>query len=151
MSDAFIAMWRQDQVKLERERFREGDTLCHAAGSRFRSLGIKPGDRVYVFSTTRGDGELLLLGRLTVEQIIGKREAQLRFNSPVYDAPEHLIGTGTPLRLDRVVHEDIARRLRRESGKPIKIAADRYRVDPQTLRTPGLLTDESAALLDDIL
>jgi hypothetical protein len=151
MSDAFIAMWRQDEVDRELERFREGDTLCHAAGSRFRAVGIETGDRVYVFSTTRRDRELLLLGRLTVEQIVGKREAQARFKTEVYDAPEHLIGRGTPLDFDRVVPENIARRLRRASGKPIKIDTDRYRVDRQTLRTPGRLTEESAALLDNIL
>jgi hypothetical protein len=151
MNDAYIAMWRQDQLELERERFREGMPLDHTAGSRFRAAGIEPGDRVYVFSTTRVDRRLLLLGRLTVERIIGKHEAEQRFNGPVYDAPEHLIGSGTPLDLDRDVPEDIARRLRRASGKPIKIATGNYTVDRQTLRTPGRLTEESAALLDNIL
>jgi hypothetical protein len=52
--------------------------------------------------------------------------------------------------LDRLVPEEVARRLRRASGKPIKIATGNYSVDRQTLRTPGRITDESAALLDYI-
>lgn len=70
---------------------------------------------------------------------------------PVYEAPDHLLGRGTPLRLDRVVPDDIARRLRRETGKPLKIAADRYLVNVNSLRTTGRITEESAALLDDVL
>jgi hypothetical protein len=151
MSNAYIATWRQDQVELERERFEKGIPLDHTAGSRFQAAGIEPGDRVYVLSITPGDRRLLLLGRLNVERIVGKHEAEVHQGREVYHAPEHLIGSGTPLDLDRLVPEDVARRLRRASGKPVKIATGNYSVDRQTLRTPGRITDESAALLDSIL
>jgi predicted HNH restriction endonuclease len=104
---------------------------------------------VYVVATDRG--RLLLLGRLKVDRIVDQREADRHFSRPVYEAPDHLIGAGTPLRLDHVVPEQIARRIKRESGKRLAIARDRYQVDANSLRTTGRITPASAAMLDSLL
>src|SRR3954447_8354158 len=68
-----------------------------------------------------------------------------------WEAPDHLIGTGTQLDLDRFIPEDIARAIERESGKRLKIAPDGYRVDANSLRTTRRITEDSAALLDSLL
>lgn len=86
-----------------------------------------------------------------MEGIVGQQEAEAYFGKPVYEAPDHLLGRGTRLALDRVVPEDIVRRLRRDTGKPIKIASNRYMVDANSLRTTGRITEGSAALLDYVL
>jgi len=149
MSNAYIALWSQPQVEIQRRTLQERDTLDHTASGQFRERGISPGDRVYVVATERG--RLLLLGRLTVERVIDQREAEEHFGYPVYEAPDHLLGVGTELRLDRLVPENIARAVERESGKRIKIAADSYTVDANSLRATGRITAESAALLDSLL
>lgn len=150
MSDPFITLWSQAQVEIQRETLGAGHSLDHAASEQFRQRGISRGDRLYVVAT-RG-GQVLLLGRLTVTRILSQAEADRHFApAPVYEATDHVLGDGTRLELDRVIPEDIARRIRRESGKRLKIEPGRYRVDPQTLRTTGRITVESAALLDYVL
>lgn len=149
MSDPYITLWSQPQVELERRSSRGASTLDHAASAQFRARGVQPGDRVYVVATD--GGRLLLLGRLTVEHVVDQATADAYFGERVYEAPDHLLGAGTLLRPDRLVPERVARAIERESGKRIKIAADRYRVDANSLRTTGRITAESAALLDEVL
>ncbi len=151
MSSAYIALWDQPQVEIERRAVAGfGGTLDHSASRQFRARGVSRGDRVYIVATR--DRRLLLLGRLTVERIVDQATAERRFpGQAVYQAPDHLLGSGTRLELDRVVPEGIVRKIRRESGKPIKIDPRRYRIDPQSLRTTGRITDSSAALLDHVL
>jgi hypothetical protein len=151
MSSAYIALWDQPQIGTERSVLAGfGDTLDHAASRQFRARGVTRGDRVYIVGTR--DRRVLLLGRLTVERIVDQATAERRFpGHALYRAPDHILGRGTRLELDRVVPEDIVRKIRRESGKPIKIDPRRYRIDPQSLRTTGRITDSSAALLDHVL
>ncbi len=151
MNSAYIALWDQPQVEIERRALAGfGDTLGHAASRQFRARGVKRGDRVYVVATR--NRQLLLLGRLTVERLVDQDVADRHFRGhEVYEAPDHLLGSGTRLDLDRVVPEGIVREIRRESGKPVKIDPQRYRIDPQSLRTTGRITAASAALLDHVL
>lgn len=149
MSDAYITLWSQPQVEIERRSNRGGKSLDHAAGPQFRARGVKHGDHVYVVATSQG--ELLLLGRLTVDRVVGQREADEHFKEHVYEAPDHLIGSGSALNLDGIVPEDIARELQRASGKRLKIDPHSYRVEANSLRTTGRLTERSAALLDSLL
>ena len=92
-----------------------------------------------------------MLGRLDVERVVDHAEAERYFRRPVYEAPDHLIGTGTELRLDRVVPEQVARQIERESGKRLVIDPRVYKVDPNSLRTTGRITESSAALLDALV
>lgn len=150
MSNAYITLWSQAQVEIERRGLAGKATLDHAGSEQFRQRGVKRGDRLYVLAT-RG-GRILLLGRLTVARIINQQQADRHF-APIaaYQATDHVVGEGTPLELDRVIPETIARQLARESGKRLKIDPAMYRVDPQSLRTTGRITAESAALLDQVL
>jgi predicted HNH restriction endonuclease len=49
------------------------------------------------------------------------------------------------------VPEEIARAIERESGKRIGIASDTYRVDSNSLRATGRITEDSAALFESLL
>lgn len=151
MGDPYISMWTQDQVDFQAEILTVGDRLDHTAGKQFRQRGVAVGDRVYVVARERQVGRLVLIGRLVVERITDQRGADAYFGRPVYRAPDHLLGKGSELRLDRVVPQRTARELRRESGKPLKIADGEYSLDQQTLRATGRVTEESAALLDAVL
>jgi hypothetical protein len=150
MHDAYITLWNQPQVEYERRRgLGAGIRLDHSANRQFRRSGVKRGDRVYVVATRAG--ALSLLARIEVERVVGQREAERHFGNEFYRAPDHVIGRGTELDLERVVPEHVARAIRRESGKPIKIAADSYHVDAGSLRTTGRISEDSAALLDALL
>ncbi len=149
MSRAYITLWSRPQLELARGAVAGGATLSHAANAQFRARGVAPGDRVYVVATEHG--RLLLLGRLDVERVVGQTEAERHFEEQVYEAPDHLVGTGTELRLDRVVPEHIAREIERESGKRLAIAPREYQVDVTSLRATGRITERSAALLDALL
>jgi hypothetical protein len=135
MARHYITLWSQPQLEVERRAATGGATLSHTANAQFAARGVRPGDRVYVVATERG--RLLLLGRLDVERVVDQAEAERLLGPDVYEAPDHLIGRGTELRLDRLVPEDIARQIERESGKRLAIDADRYRVDANSLRTTG--------------
>ena len=149
MASAYITLWSQPQLEVERRAGNVGATLSHTANKQVRARGVGPGDRVYVVATDHG--RLLLLGRLDVERVVDQTEAERHFGEEAYEAPDHLIGMGTELRLDRVVPEQIARKIERESGKRLVIASGEYRVDGNSLRTTGRITEESAALLDALL
>jgi hypothetical protein len=145
----FITLWSRPQVELERRSLQGSQTLDHTANTQFRKRGVEAGDRVYVLATQ--GGRLVLVGRLTVDHVVDQREADRYFGRPVYEAPDHLIGVGTALSLDRLVPEPIARAIQRESGRRLKIDSDEYRVDANSLRTTGRITEESAALLERLL
>jgi hypothetical protein len=150
MSRPFITPWSQEQLAFERQVLSPGTILRHTASKRFRSAGVRPGDRVYVLATEAG--VVLLLGRIVVDRVVGRRTAQrILRRRDLYDAPDHIIGAGTTFGPDRVVPKDVARALRRASRRPLKIDAGTYRIDPQTLRRTGEIEQDSADLLDLLL
>ena len=149
MGDAFITLWSQPQIEVQRRHLHDDDTMSHTANHQFRDVRVAPGDRVYVVGTR--SGRLLLLGRITVEQVVGQAQAERHFGHPVYKASDHLIGEGTKLQLDLEIPEDVARNIERESGKRLKFHPDVYRVNVHSLRRTGRITEESAASLDAFL
>jgi hypothetical protein len=129
----------------------EGEPLAHAAGSRFTSRGIEPGDVVYIVAVHKGG--LHLLGKMAVGAIVGKDEARRALSAEPYDAPEHLIACAcTPTRLV-AVPEEVARQLRfvSRSGSDSLAFREDGTLDPQTLRGIRELTGESSERLDGLL
>jgi hypothetical protein len=153
VSRPYITLWSQPQVEVARRAAAAQEFLDHTANNQFHRVGVTRGDRVYVVATAAG--QLLLLGRLVVDELIDQPEAERRFGPNVYEATDHLVGSGSPLRLDRYVPEALARQITRESGKSIGIAPDEYRVDANALRATGQVTEGSAdimdALIDDVI
>lgn len=142
MSDAYLQLWSQPQLEIQRRSAAGDEFLSHTANDQFERAGVSVGDRVYVVGTK--DGQLLLIGRLTVEKSLTQAEADSHFGHDVYEAKHHLIGEGTALDADREVPEEIARKITRESGKPITVSG-------LGLLATGRITDASADLFDSLL
>jgi hypothetical protein len=143
----FTYSWQYAEARKEPE----GEPLAHAAGSRFSSRGIEPGDIVYIVAVHRG--QLYLLGKLQVGGIVTKDEARRILGSEPYDAPEHMIASAcTPARLIPIP-VSVARELRFISGSRREglTFRDENLLDPQTLRVIRELDAESAGRLDDSL
>lgn len=100
----------------------------------------------------RAGGESATRRRSDVERVVDQAEAERALgHTDVYEASDHLLGTGSALSLTRVVPEDIVRSIERESGKRIGVDPERYVVSHHGLRATGRITDESAELLDTVL
>ncbi len=149
MSRPYITLWSQPQLEVQRRKQWHASRLDHTANDQFERAGVEPGDRVYVVATR--EGRLLLIGRLMVERVVDQREAERHFGRAVYKARNHLIGTGTPVRLDQEVSEEDARAIERESGRSLKIDPHEYRVQAMSLLSTGRITDASAENLDRLL
>jgi len=151
MSRPFITFWNQAQLEIDRrnQTYSGGDTLDFAGNSQYRKVGVQHGDRVYILAT-RG-GKIVLVGRIVVSEVLGRRAAERRLGHPAFPAPDQIIGTGSSMDLDRIVPEKDARRIERASGKKLKFAPDRYAVVARSLLSTGEITEASAALLDALL
>jgi len=129
----------------------EGEPLAHAAGSRFTSRGIEPGDIVYIVAVHQG--MMHLLGKMAVGAIVGKDEARRIFGAEPYDAPEHLIASACTTARLKVVPAEVARELRfvSRSGSDALVFREDGTLDPQTLRGIRELEGESSERVDTLL
>jgi hypothetical protein len=153
MSRYFTHYWKNDTWDEYREA-REGTPLVRTASNKFRSKGVEPSDFIYVVTVQQG--KLFLLGRLEVAGILTREQAQERFGQDVWNAEDHAVGThvtGTPMRFDGIVSDDIVQRLGFVTADGITKLTYRApgHLDQQTLRGVRELTPDSAALLDQII
>jgi hypothetical protein len=138
-----------DDVNPEHKR------IWSSAGNNFRKRGVSPGDAAYIVSLS--DGQLLLGGKMTVKQILSRREMmKLRGSADIYEADEYLTGiegSGTPLNLHRRLSPAVTKLLRFETkaGQKGPCFASDGRLDNQATRGVRELTPESAALFDRII
>jgi hypothetical protein len=147
MARFFTYSWQYGEARKESE----SQPLGHAAGSRFSSRGIKPGDFVYIVAVHRG--QLYLLGKMQIGKIVSKDEARRILGEEPYDAPEHLIASAcTPAHLTEVPVA-LAKELQFIGGSRKEGLAFREQdiLDPQTMRVIRELNPESASRLDDLL
>jgi hypothetical protein len=147
MARFFTYGWQYAEARKERD----GEPLGHAAGSRFSSYGIEPGDFVYIVAVLQG--KLYLLGKMQVGKIVTKDEARRLLGVEPYDAPEHVIASAcTQARLTEVP-VTISKELSFLSGSSKKGLAFREEdvLDPQTVRVIRELDAESASRLDELL
>jgi hypothetical protein len=146
MARFFTHGWQYAEALKEEDK-----ALCHAAGSRFSSRGIEPGDFVYVVAVH--EGELHVLGKMQVGKIVTKDEARRILGTEPYDAPEHVIATACTQATLRRVHTTLAKELRFISGLQKKSLAFREEgvLEPQAVRNILELDAESASRLDELL
>ena len=129
-----------------------GGPLVHAASNNFDRMRAEIGDVVYVVGNR--DGRMILIGRLTIDHVVSREEAEFRLGRELIDKRAHVL-TDAPesiVRFDREVPEFVARELRSVTGAAVKFAnADEYRLSAQALMPMLRLTPASAHALDELL
>lgn len=129
-----------------------GQPMIHAASNNFDRLGAEVGDVVYVIGNR--DGRMILIGRLTIDHVVNREEAEFRLGRELIDKRAHVLTDApeTIMRFDREVPEGVARELRAVTGAAVKFENDTdYRLSPQALMPMLRLTTESARALDKLL
>jgi hypothetical protein len=126
------------------------------SGGSFERRGVARGDAVYIIS--QRSGQLLLGGRLIVEEIISRDAAvRCRGRSDLYPAKEWVVArvrSGTPLHHRRQLAPEITKLLRfmsRSDATAKLLFVNDRELDRQTTRSVRELAPESASLLDEIL
>jgi hypothetical protein len=144
----WTSYWRENNWLVNEEY-----ASLRGSGGSFRKRGVSKGDSLYVVSLRAG--QLLLGGRMTVDRIVTRQEAQrILHRKNLYDAEDWAIakdGSGTPLHHNRQLAPEVAKQLRFLSGRPELLFTNGSDLDRQTLRVPRELTNESSILLDDII
>jgi hypothetical protein len=126
-----------------------GQQLEHAASNAFRARGVRKGDRVFV--VTIREGQLFVGGRLVVDKVTTQKDAEKLLGTALWTARDHIVARNPLGVLQPVpVPNKIARRLRFVPDSDL-VWSSPGELDRQTLRGVRRLSDESAALLDDIL
>lgn len=129
-----------------------GQPMVHAASNNFDRMGAEVGDVVYAVGNR--DGRMILIGRLTIDHVVSREEAEFRLGQELIDKRAHVLTDApeTIVRFDREVPEDVARELRAVTGAGVKFVNDTdYRLSTQALMPMLRLTPESAQALDALL
>lgn len=144
MSKNYLLYWKLKTV----EYHYYGESLDHVASDQLGK--VEPGDTLWVVTVRAG--ELFLVGRLRVGQVVDEAESDAVFDDDLLrEARWHVIaegGTAEPMQLINLSDLRVTYSLRFQSQ------ADRLRLDRRgRLNSPSLyqmrlLTDESAALLN---
>jgi hypothetical protein len=129
--------------------------LEHTASNQFRAKGA--GDIVYVVNVT--NGQLRLVGRMVVDRVVSKAEADRHFKSDCWPATDHCIarsGTAGNVRFNRFTPPSVVAGLKFRTPKgdvvgPVFSDSQDHLLDSQTLRGVRELTADSAAALDQVL
>ena len=108
----FTYYWMNKFCDYEEGQEPEEELLTHLGGNRFLKKGVRPGDWVYLVTVKKG--ELYLLSRMEVAEIVDREEAaRLLDCSPdeLWQAAEHLIAnseTALPIRYNRWVSGQVS-------------------------------------------
>lgn len=148
---SFMYGWDRRWQEYERDGM-AGSPLVHAASDNFDRRGIEIGDVVYVVANR--DGRMILVGRLTIDHLVSREEAEVRLGYEVIDKRAHVLTDApeTLVRFDREIPERVARALRSERGARVAFESETdYRLSAQALMPMIRLTSESAAALDRLL
>jgi hypothetical protein len=147
MARFFTCGWQYAEARKEPV----GEPLGHAAGSRFSSSGIEPGDFVYIVAVHQG--KLYVLGKMQAGKVVTKDEARRLLGVEPYDAPEHMIANACTQAHLTEVPVTISKELQFLSGSRKKGLTFREEdvLDPQTVRVIRELDAESASQLDELL
>jgi hypothetical protein len=119
-----------------------GGKAAYHGSSKFESLGVSKGDRLWV--TTLKSDELYLVSKIFVEQIVKdrKRVESILGTHDLIDMPEYALAAQphSPIRQIRI--SDLAREL------SLKFNC-KGRIEPQQFRSPRQLTSENAQRLQN--
>ena len=129
--------------------------LDHTAGEQFKSRRVTAGDWLYVISFRAG--ELRVVARLEVEDIVSQRLANKRLSYNPWRATEHVMavpGSGSPIRFESTVptaEVGAIRFLTTDGASSAPAMNRRGDFDPQTFRGVRQITEATAAIFDKVL
>jgi hypothetical protein len=152
----FTHFWPDELCDVHYRGGLSGVPLEFTAGSGFLGLGVEPGDVIYILSAY--DGQVMLVGRMTVNQILTSYSEALAVLAPdVEQAQEYVLAVeddATPQYFTRplTMEETGDLRFLAQDGslKPLKFADD-AEVDETALAGVRELAPASAGLLDQVL
>ena len=140
------------------ENMKNYSGLVHAWSSNpiLEAHNIIIGDTIYLVTIQKG--VLFVISALTIGDILSYADFSRKYGKDLADGWEHgnifyLASRATTIEINRNVSFTDAKRLRFH-GKKDKLAfksPESELLDPQTLRTPRKLTEDSASILDSYL
>lgn len=155
----FTNNWKHTTVDDIEEDVRHGKIradLDHTASDLFDDRGVGPGDSLYVI--TFRDGDLEVVGRMIVDEVVGYREACRRLDYSPWESRDHAMARKsemTPMVFDvKVKPADVRLLLFTNRNETVESPPARWpdgRVNHQTFRGVRRITADAAAILDRTL
>ncbi len=147
----FMQYWSNAACDDAHTQGHSGKPLIYTAGRGFLRAGVQPGDLLYIVNVL--DGSVVLVGRMTVGEILTQEEAYHRFKNRAWAAPEHIVaaeGTATPQFFTRDIPNETVRLWRfvddvRGTGQ---VEIVRGVVDRASLRGLKEIDEATAARID---
>jgi len=135
----FLVYWKESNSKFIQV---VGDRAAYHGSSKFESLGVSKGDRLWV--TTMKSGELYLVSKILVEQIVKdrKRAESILGTNDLIDMPQYALAEQPHSLVRRIRISDLASELRLTFNR-------NGRIEPQQFQSPRQLTAEEAQLLQN--
>jgi hypothetical protein len=143
--NAYLSYWKLDQVDWEDP---SSDIIDYSASQQYHK--VRAGDQVYIL--TSSESKMFLVGRILVDDVVGRQEAATRLGyTPEYEADYYILpalGTAAPAVL--IECEDALRRLYTiaADGQPERI---KELITGQRFQAMRQITPGSATILDDLL
>ena len=142
--NAYLSYWKPDQVDWDDPT---SDIIDYSASQQYHK--VRPGDQVYIL--TSDAGKMYLVGRMIVNDVVGRQEAATRLGrTPEYEADYYILpapGAAAPAAL--IECEDALRKLYTISGgQPERIKEP---ITGQRFQAMRQITPGSATILDDLL
>ena len=142
--NAYLSYWKPDQIDWDDP---SSDIIDYSASQQYDR--VRAGDQVYLL--TSDAGKMYLVGRIIVDDVVGRQEVATRLGrTPEYEADYYILpapGTAAPAVL--IECEDALRKIYTVAGgQPERIKEPIHAQRFQAMRqiTPG-----SATILDDLL
>ena len=129
-----------------------GQPMVHAASNGFSRHRVTVGDTVYV--AAQRERRMLLVGRMPVDAIVDRAEAEQRLGMELIDKREHVLAVvpTSVVHFDREVPEHVARALRSVRGARVAFDSEtEYVLSPTALQPRIWLDTASAEALDELL
>jgi hypothetical protein len=145
MSNNFLQYWEPQQAD---DELSIDELLNHSGSGQFKRMRVQQGDTVWIV-TVRPPGELVVVGRIHVGELITRVEAIRRFKN-VWNAPYHIVaepGTEGDLREVSLMHIAADLRFQSSSNRDRLNLKNGY-VKAQQLQSMRKLTPTSATLLE---
>jgi hypothetical protein len=128
-----------------------GQPMVHAASDGFSRHNLQIGDTVYVVG--QRDRRMILIGRMPVDAIVSRHQAERRLGVELVDKREHILADvpTSIMSFEREVPEQVARDLRTVRNARVKFASETDYVLANTALQPMVWLDTASAQALDAL